>query len=91
MLRFEQTSDLQRTSVISGTAHGHLDNIVIDWLWQSLKQDAGYLHQITDGSLAKRIIDHWIECYKFLRPHTALDKRTQDTAYFGQMEARKVA
>ena len=50
-----------------------------------------YLHEITDGFQAKQIIDDWIEFYNFERPHTALDKRTPDTAYFKQAELRKAA
>ena len=69
----------------------YLDNIFIERLWRSLKQEAVYLHEITDGFQAKRIIDNWIEFYNSERPHTALDKRTPDIAYFGQREIRKAA
>ena len=69
----------------------YLDNIFIERLWRSLKQEAIYLHEITDGFQAKRIIDSWISFYNSERPHTALDKRTPDTAYFDQAEIRKAA
>jgi putative transposase len=69
----------------------YLDNIFIERLWRSLKQEAVYLHEITNGFQAKRIIDDWIEFYNSVRPHTALDKRTPDTAYFTQAEIRKAA
>jgi putative transposase len=69
----------------------YLDNIFIERLWRSLKQEAVYLHEITDGFQAKRIIDTWIGFYNSERPHTALDKQTPDTAYFGQAETRKAA
>ena len=69
----------------------YLDNIFIERLWWSLKQEAVYLHEITDGFHAKRIIDNWIGFYNSERPHTALDKRTPDTAYFTQAEIRKAA
>jgi putative transposase len=78
-----------------GSAHflrgRYLDNIFIERLWRSLKQEAVYLHEITDGFQAKRIIDTWIGFYNAERPHTALDKRTPDIAYFGNTETRKVA
>ena len=64
---------------------------VIERLWRSLKQEAVYLHEINDGFQAKRIIDNWIGFYNSERPHTALDKRTPDTAYFTQAEIRKAA
>tara|TARA_B110000211_G_C13773014_1_gene418359 strand:+ start:300 stop:554 length:255 start_codon:yes stop_codon:yes gene_type:complete len=67
----------------------YLDNIFIERLWRSLKQEAVYLHETVDGFQAKRIIANWIGFYNSERPHTALDKRTTDTAYFGQAETRK--
>jgi putative transposase len=76
--------------VIDGRGR-YLDNIFIERLWRSLKQEAVYLHEITDGFQAKRIIDNWIGFYNSERPHTALDKRTPDTAYFTQAEIRKAA
>jgi putative transposase len=68
-----------------------MDNIFIERLWRSLKQEAVYLHEITDGFQAKRIIDDWIEFYNHERPHTALDKRTPGAAYFNPAEIRKAA
>ena len=69
----------------------YLDNIFIERLWRSLKQEAVYLHEITNGFQAKRIIDGWIGFYNTERPHTALDKRTPDATYFEQAEIRKAA
>jgi len=34
----------------------YLDNIFIEWLWRSLKQEAVYLHELLDGLQAKRVI-----------------------------------
>jgi len=69
----------------------YLDNIFIERLWRSLKQEAVYLHELQDGFQAKRVIKDWIGFYNSERPHTALDKRTPDIAYFGQAETRKAA
>jgi putative transposase len=41
----------------------YLDNIFIERLWRSLKQETVYLHEITNGFQAKRIIDDWIGFY----------------------------
>lgn len=60
----------------------YLDNIFIERLWRSLKQEAIYLHEITNGFDAKRLIKEWIAFYNEKRPHTALDKRTPDQAFF---------
>jgi len=69
----------------------YLDNIFIERLWRSLKQEAVYLHELTDGFVAKRVIDEWLTFYNSDRPHTALEKRTPDEAYFGDKEMMKAA
>ena len=69
----------------------YLDNIFIERLWRSLKQEAVYLHEITNSFQVKRIIDDWIGFYNSERPHTALDKRTPDTASCTRAEIRKAA
>ena len=69
----------------------YLDNIFIERLWRSLKQEEVYLHELTDGFVAKRVIDEWITFYNTDRPHTALDKRTPDEAYFDGKAMMKAA
>ena len=69
----------------------YLDNIFIERLWRSLKQEAVYLHELTDGFVAERVIGEWITFYNTDRPHTALDKRTPDEAYFDGREMMKAA
>jgi len=69
----------------------YLDNIFIECLWRSLKQDAVYLHELTDGFVAERVIREWITFYNTDRPHTALDKRTPDEARFDSKEMMKAA
>ncbi|WP_339715255.1 IS3 family transposase [uncultured Sneathiella sp.] len=56
----------------------YLDNIFIERLWRSLKQEAVYLHELTDRFMAEQVIRQWIKFYNTDRPHTALDKRTPD-------------
>ncbi len=69
----------------------YLDNIFIERLWRSLKQEAVYLHELTDGFVAERVISKWITFYNTDRPHTALAKQTPDEAYFGSDEMKKAA
>ena len=69
----------------------YLDNIFIERLWRSLKQEAVYLHELTDGFVAERVINEWIMFYNTDRPHTALDKRTPDEACFDSIELKKAA
>ena len=60
-----------------------LDNIFIERLWRSLKYEAVYLHEFTDGFEARRLIDEWIGFYNTERPHSALDGKTPAEAYRG--------
>lgn len=38
-----------------------LDNIFIERLWRSLKYEAVYLHELSDGFVARRVIGDWID------------------------------
>lgn len=58
-----------------------LDNIFIERLWRSLKYEAVYLHEMTDGFAAERVIGEWIEFNNTERPHSALDGQTPAEAY----------
>ncbi len=65
------------------------NNSFIERLWRSLKQEAIYLQELTDGYKAKKIIDEWINFYNSDRPHTALDKRVPDSVCFGEPQRQK--
>jgi putative transposase len=58
-----------------------MDNIFIERLWRSLKYEAVYLHELTDGFRAERVIRDWIDFYNTERPHSALGDRTPVEAY----------
>ena len=60
-------------------------------LYSDLCNTAVYLHELTDGFVAKRVISEWITFYNTDRPHTALDKRTPDEAYFDGRVMMKAA
>jgi putative transposase len=69
----------------------YLDNIFIERLWRSLKQEAIYLHELYDGFKTRRVIGIWIEFYNNDRPHTALEKRTPNEAYFSPTHIKQAA
>ncbi len=69
----------------------YLDNIFIERLWRSLKQEAVYLHELLDGFQARRVIKDWIGFYNTERPHTALDKQTPNSAYFSAIHINQAA
>jgi putative transposase len=58
-----------------------MDNIFIERLWRSLKYEAVYLHDLTDGFKAERVIGEWIGFYNTERPHSSLDGQTPAEAY----------
>ncbi len=58
-----------------------MDNIFIERLWRSLKYEAVYLHELTDGFRAEWVIRDWIHFYNTERPHSALGDRTPAEAY----------
>ncbi|ATI43811.1 hypothetical protein CBW24_16960 (plasmid) [Pacificitalea manganoxidans] len=69
----------------------YLDNIFIERLWRSLKQEAIYLEEIDDGFKARRVIKYWMAFYNTRRPHSALDRQTPDEAYWAGLEEQKAA
>ncbi len=80
---FEFTGALKDAGVaISMDGRGRcMDNIFIERLWRSLKYEAVYLHELTDGFKAERVIGEWIGFYNTERPHSALGGRTPAEAY----------
>ena len=58
-----------------------MDNIFIERLWRSLKYEAIYLHELSDGFKAERVIAEWIDFYNTERPHSSLGGRTPAEAY----------
>ena len=69
----------------------YLDNIFIERLWRSLKQEAVYLEVIQDGFQARRVISNWMRFYNTERPHSALDRLTPDDAYWDSVRRAKAA
>ncbi len=66
----------------------YMDNIFIERLWRSLKYEAVYLHEMTDGFVAERVIGAWIEFYNTERPHSVHAGRTPVEAYASGMTKR---
>ena len=79
----EFTSVLKDAGVaISMDGRGRcMDNIFIERLWRSLKYEAVYLHEISDGFAAQRLISSWFAFYDRARPHSALGGSTPAEAY----------
>lgn len=58
------------------------DNVFIERFWRSLKYEEVYLHAYRSTSEARSGIGRYIDFYNSERPHSALDGRTPDAAYF---------
>ena len=59
-----------------------IDNVMIERLWRSLKYECVYLHAFENGSEAHAGIGRWIGFYNQRRPHSTLDGKTPDEAYW---------
>jgi len=68
-----------------------MDNIFIERLWRSLKQEAIYLEELTDGFQAQRVIRDWMMFYNTDRPHSALQSRTPGEAYWAGRDEKMAA
>ena len=68
-----------------------LDNIFIERLSRSLKQEAIYLEEIDDSFQARRVVKEWITFDNTERPHSALDHFTPDSAYRASLEEQNAA
>lgn len=80
----EFTQELKDATVdISMDSKGRwMDNVMIERLWRSLKYECVYLNAFETGSEARKGIDIWIRRYNEERPHSSLDDKTPDEAYW---------
>ncbi len=60
------------------------DNVFVERLWRSVKYEEVYLHAYDSVSAARDGIGSYLALYNRRRPHSALDGRTPDDAYFTQ-------
>jgi putative transposase len=58
------------------------DNVFVERLWRSVKYEEVYLHAYESVNAARAGIGRYLDLYNRRRPHSALDGRTPDDAYF---------
>jgi putative transposase len=58
------------------------DNVFIERFWRSIKYEEVYLRAYDSVSDARASLGRYLIFYNGRRPHTALDRRTPDQAYF---------
>jgi putative transposase len=59
------------------------DNVFVERLWRSLKYEEVYLRAYDSVGEARRSIGRYFDFYNGKRPHSSLDRKTPDQAYFG--------
>ena len=59
------------------------DNVFVERLWRTVKYEEVYLRAYDSVSEARASISRYLAFYNQGRPHSSLDARTPDEAYFG--------
>jgi putative transposase len=67
------------------------DNVFVERFWRTIKYEEVYLHAYDTVEEARHSISCYLEFYNARRPHTALDQRTPDQAYFNSLPFRAAA
>ena len=61
------------------------DNVFVERLWRSIKYEEIYLKAYDTVSEARVSIGRYLAFYNGRRPHSSLDRRTPDQAYFSRL------
>ncbi len=58
------------------------DNVFVERIWKSVKYEEVYLHAYDSVGEARASLGRYLDFYNRKRPHSSLDRRTPDEAYF---------
>jgi len=67
------------------------DNVFVERIWKSVKYEEVYLHAYGSVGEARVSIGRYLDFYNRRRPHSSLDRKTPDEAYFDQPPLRAAA
>ena len=67
------------------------DNVFVERLWRSIKYEEVYLRAYDSVAEARTSIGRYLAFYNGRRPHSSLDRRTPDQAYFTPLPQLAVA
>jgi putative transposase len=67
------------------------DNVFVERVWKSVKYEEVYLRAYDSVSHARASIGLYLDFYNRRRPHSSLDRRTPDEAYFDPQPQRAAA
>ena len=61
------------------------DNVFVERLWRSVKYEEVYLRAYDSVAEARASLGRYLTFYNTRRPHSSLDARTPDHAYFNHV------
>jgi putative transposase len=61
------------------------DNVFVERIWKSIKYEEVYLRAYDSVADARASIGRYLDFYNTRRPHSSLDRRTPDEAYFDHL------
>ena len=61
------------------------DNVFVERLWRSIKYEEVYLRAYDTVADARASIGRYLVFYNGRRPHSSLDRKTPDAAYFNTL------
>jgi putative transposase len=61
------------------------DNVFVERLWRSVKYEEVYLRAYDSVGEARASLGRYLDFYNRRRPHSSLDARTPEKAYFDQL------
>ena len=67
------------------------DNVFVERIWKSVKYEEVYLRAYDSVGEARACLGRYLDFYNRRRPHSSLDRRTPDEAYFAQATAKAAA
>jgi putative transposase len=67
------------------------DNVFVERLWRSVKYEEVYLRAYDSVGQARASLGRYLDVYNRKRPHSSLDARTPEKAYFDHLPQRAAA
>jgi putative transposase len=67
------------------------DNVFVERIWRSVKYEEVYLHAYDSVGEARSSIGRYLDFYNRRRPHSSLDRKTPDEAYFALLPQKAAA
>ena len=67
------------------------NNVFVERIWKSVKYEEVYLRAYDSVGQARTSLGRYLDFYNSRRPHSSLDRRTPDEAYFNQQLLRAAA